>query len=344
MRELHIGYNQLEGTLPEGIGQLQHLQYLDIASNSFTGVVSEVHFQKLFKLETLGLSFNSLTLNFNSTWVPPFQLISVGLKSFKLGPQFPSWLQTQVNISDLDISNSGIQGAIPNWFCNQISKLNFLNLSSNQFHGPIPPCLSKVNILDLSNNKFTSLRSFLCEPKLGATRFLEISNNLLFGSLPDCWWNFRTLVLLNLDNNNLSGVIPSSIGLIYGIKYLRLSGNNFTGHLPSSLENCTRLQIFDVEGNNLEGKIPIWIGERQTNLMALHLKSNKFYGDIPSNLCYLHSLQILDLSLNSITGPIPSCIKNLTSMVEKMDQVVLNRITIEIPLTGYDLLNMKFIH
>ncbi|XP_062093336.1 receptor-like protein EIX2 [Humulus lupulus] len=325
---LTINSNKLNGTLPESIGQLQHLESFDFSLNSFTGTVSEIHFHKLSKLKEVYISENSLTFNFNSNWVPPFSLKSLKLRSCKLGPEFPSWLQTQSNITILDIANTGIHGTIPAWFSNHASKLNLLNLSSNQFLGPIPHFLSAVQDLHLSNNHFVSLRDFICNKAVhGATQFLDVSNNLIFGNLPNCWGNIKSLKFLMVDNNKLSGVVPSSIGLLYDIQYLVLRYNNFSGSLPSSIQNCTQLQVLNVEENSLEGEIPTWIGERLTNLIILGLRSNKFHGSIPSNLCHIRSIQILDLSMNDLTGAIPSCTNNFTYMRNKDYQELVLRHT-----------------
>ncbi|XP_060974211.1 receptor-like protein EIX2 [Cannabis sativa] len=317
LEKLYLSSNSFTGTLPKGIGELKHLDTLNLSSNSFIGLVTEVHFKKLSKLKRLDLSDNSLTLSFNSTWVPPFQLEYVSLRSCKLGPKFPTWLKNQKNISRLDISNAEIHDEIPtNW----LSPLKFLDLSSNQFHGPIPPYLSNVSILMLSNNRFTDLKSFLCYPLQGSIKVLDISNNMFSESLPNCHWNIKELIGLKLDNNNLSGIIPRSIGLLNEIQYLLLGHNNFSGNLPSSLKNCTQLQILDIEYNNLEGNIPSWIGERLTNLIFLRIRSNHFYGNIPPSMCHLQFLQIFDISINTIGGLIPSCIKNFTSMVDERKQ------------------------
>ncbi|KAM6554974.1 hypothetical protein CsatB_015736 [Cannabis sativa] len=315
------------------IGKLHHLEYLSLSSNSFTGLVSEVHFEKLSELKELDLSGNSLTLRTISTWIPPFQLERLSLRSCKLGPQFPSWIKTQINLSYLDISNSEIHSEIPNGFFNQTSNLNFLDLSSNQFHGRIPPSLSNVNMLILSNNRFIDVKSFLCYPSQGSIKVLDISNNMLSGNLPNCHWHMKELIVLKLDNNNLSGIIPRTIGLSYGIQYLLLGHNNFSGKLPSSLKKCKQLQVLDVEYNNLEGNIPSWIGKRLMNLIILRIRSNHFNGVLPSSLCHLHFLQIFDISMNIITGLIPSCIKNFTSMVDGKKESHIN-IWTPVPMYG----------
>ncbi|XP_062080040.1 receptor-like protein EIX2 [Humulus lupulus] len=337
----HASNNRFNGTSTESIiGGLSHLEFLDVSSNSLVGVISEVNLINYPKLASLSFSYNSaLRLKFNSNWVPPFQLQNIDLASCKLGPQFPSWLQTHSQLSRLDISDNDISSVVPNWFSNISSGLSYLNmsfnhlystlphfpliyfgievdLSFNQFHGSIPSSLSSASYLYLSHNNFTSCSFFLCEAKDVVTGILDMSNNQLFGSLPDCWGNFKSnLYFLKLDYNDFSREIPSSIGSLTNIQSLQLGNNNFSGALPSTLENCTSLRALDFGWNSLEGTIPSWIGERFASLVFLNLKSNKFVGNIPLSLCHLSHIQILDLSSNGLSGVIPSCLANFTSMV-----------------------------
>ncbi|XP_062079912.1 receptor-like protein EIX2 [Humulus lupulus] len=320
LRVLFANNNRFNGTIPESIGELQYLEDFDFSDNDFSGLVSEVHFRKLSNLKELYLSRNMLTVKFDPAWVPPFDLFSVKLMSCKLGPQFPSWLRNQTNISILDIENSEIDDVIPDWFSNHASKLLNLKLVMNQIHGSIPHYLSSVPVLYLSSNRFVTIKDFVCQAVSDKTEVLDVSNNLLFGSLPDYWGNMKSLKLLMLNDNNFSGGIPSSMGFLNKIQYLNLRHNNLSGALPSSMNNCAYLQFLDLEDNSLEGEIPTWMGEGLTNLFILGLKSNKFYGSIPSNLCHIRSIQILDLSMNALSGDIPSCINNFTHMMDNSTQ------------------------
>ncbi|PQQ17327.1 putative LRR receptor-like serine/threonine-protein kinase [Prunus yedoensis var. nudiflora] len=65
------------GSVPENIGQMSKLEAIDFSGNSLEGVISEIHFSKLFQLYYLDLSSNSLVLNFRFDWVPPFQLDTI---------------------------------------------------------------------------------------------------------------------------------------------------------------------------------------------------------------------------------------------------------------------------
>ncbi|KAM3734410.1 hypothetical protein ACB098_10G013200 [Castanea mollissima] len=337
---LDFSENQFNGTIPQSFGQLSKIETLYIYSNMLKGVVSEVHFSNLTSLRILFASGNQLTLKASQNWVPSFQLGSLYLQSWNLGPKFPLWLCSQRRLRLLDISDTRISDVVPPSFWNLSLQFGYLNLSHNLIHGEIPkspmvlsatvidlssnhfkgplPCISSnVYVLDLSNNSFSrSISHFFCfkvnEPKMIA--HLNLEKNLLSGIIPDCLMNWNNLEVLNLRNNNFSGSIPASMGSLTYLKSLHLYNNTFSGKLPSSLKNCEMLVIIDVAENRFAGNIPSWIGHRCTSLMILSLRSNYFHGHIPKELCALTSLQILDLSHNKLSGSIPSCVKNFSAM------------------------------
>ncbi|XP_060675428.1 receptor-like protein EIX2 [Ziziphus jujuba] len=332
-----ISYNQLNGSLPENFGQLVNLKSLDISHNLFEGVVSEVHFINLTRLKQFKAHENSLTMKTSPDWLPPFQLEMLNLNDWHLGQQLPHWIRRQEKLLELQISNTGIAGTIPSWFCNISFHLDYLNLSHNKFHGEFPctnqswskidlsfnqfkgllPLVSsKIDIVDFSNNSFSgSVSHFFCDKKnfLNA-RYVNLGNNLLSGKFPKCWMKWNNLVILNLQNNNLSGVIPSSMGYLTNLGWLQLHNNKLHGEFPLSLRKCLSLEVLDLSENKFIGKIPklIWIS--LGGLVAINLRSNTFHGEIPLELCSLVSLQILDLSHNNLSGTVPRCFYNLSAM------------------------------
>jgi Leucine-rich repeat (LRR) protein len=292
---------------------------LDISYNFFEGFVDDVHFSNLTKLKTLyAFSTNLLTLRVSSNWVPPFQLRELGMDSLRLGPRFPAWLQSQKNLQYLCLSNASISDVIPSWFWSLSPQFESLDLSHNQIHGPLPRIFSSsIRDLDLSNNSFHgSLSPLVCEQKdkMRYVWMLDLSNNLLFGELPDCWMNYSDLQVLILGSNKLTGNILSSFGSLSALELLSLNRNNLSGDVPLSLKNCNGLVIVDLSENRLSGGLSIWLGNSSASLMALVLRSNKFHGSIPQEFCHFNSLQIMDLAHNKLSGFIPQCFGNLSAM------------------------------
>ncbi|XP_024169352.2 receptor-like protein EIX1 isoform X2 [Rosa chinensis] len=328
LRELYLGANQLNGSVPESVGQLSSLETLSLFGNSLSGFLTEAHFLNLSRLRVLSLFDNRFSINFQLTG-------SLDMSSLKVGPAFPKWILTQTNLTTLSLSNVGLSGSLPTKFWDLFSVLSELDLSMNQIHGKLPnlssTSLSYVNLfsnllsgavpsfspklreLYLSNNMFSEPLSSFCATQSPDLWDVDISKNLLSGELPNCWMQFQELGVLNLGKNKLSGKIPSSLGSLQGIGILRLHDNNFSGELPS-LENCTGLWMVDLGNNNLSGKIPTWIGQSLTNLVILRLRSNEFNGIIPFSLCSLAAIHVLDLSHNNISGGLPHCFNNITAL------------------------------
>ncbi|KAG8646247.1 hypothetical protein MANES_10G136780v8 [Manihot esculenta] len=204
---LKLSSNNINGSLPDSIGLLSELSTVDVSLNNLTGIISEAHFHRLENLEQIILSDNSVILNVSSHWVPPFQVIFLQMSSCHVGPSFPYWLRSQKKIEVLEFSRAGVSGSIPNWFWNMTSILAFLNVSFNSLEGHIP---NPFNItpyanVDLSSNQFKGpiplLNVFL----------LDLSSNKLIGEIPTSVGEL-SLDILDLSKNNLTGSIPSSIG------------------------------------------------------------------------------------------------------------------------------------
>ncbi|KAL5549924.1 hypothetical protein UlMin_000100 [Ulmus minor] len=341
LKALDLAYNELNGDLTKSIQNLFDLEILQVSSNNLQGVISESILSNFTRLRILGLSSKSLALELNFNWVPPFQLRFLDLRACNLGgPKFPNWLQTQRNLSYIDLSSAEIYDEIPTWFWKLISTSDmfYMNFSNNQIHGVFPnlslklsgstidlssnlfhgrlPTIQTSSLLDLSNNKFSGSILPLCDFSFPPFGILDLSNNQLSGEIPNyCLSNWTSLSVLNLANNNFSGKIPNSLSSMSSqFETLDLHNNNFSGELPSCMRTWNMLTFLDLGDNNFSGKLPAWIGQNLTYLKILILRSNKFHGSIPSSLCQLKDLNILDLSHNNMSGMIPQCLSNFTAM------------------------------
>ncbi|KAI3510871.1 hypothetical protein L1887_18008 [Cichorium endivia] len=301
LTSMGLAGNNLNGTVPESFGQLSELGNFDVSFNDLTGIVSEAHFSKLSKLMHLHLSSNSLILNFNEDWVPPFQIIYLALGSY------------------IDLSSNLFEGPIPL----PSVEVELFSLSFNKFSGVIPYNIGKIMpnliFLSLGSNRLSGeIPSSIGE--MVSLEVIDLSNNSLTGYIPPGFGNCFYLKALDLGYNNLSGEIPESYGKLQLLQSLHLDDNNFSGELPSSLQNLSSLETLDLANNRFSGDIPAWLGDHLTTLKILSLRSNSFSGRIPTNFPGLSKLQVLDLALNNFTGMIPANLGNLTGMSH--DQMV----------------------
>ncbi|KAB2630183.1 receptor-like protein 12 [Pyrus ussuriensis x Pyrus communis] len=250
---LYLSQNNFSGHLSDQLGSLTNLRYLDLVihTNSFEGVVSEVHFANLTRLNIFSAHENSLTLKTSPNWVPPFQLSILSLGSWCLYPsELPGWLKSQKHLSSLNMSNTGISVSA-NWpkqkhFDPFMSKV-VIDLGSNQFNGSLPLVVNLEN-----NNLMGKIPSSIGD--LLFLRSLHLRNNNLSGELPVSLQNCEALILLDLGGNKFVGSIPTWFG--QRLVVLSLHSNKFHGAIPDELCSLTSLQILDLAHNNLSGTIP----------------------------------------------------------------------------------------
>ncbi len=77
---------------------------------------------------------------------------------------------------------------------------------------------------------------------------LDLSSNLLEGSLQAEVRNLQNLRVLDLSNNQFTGV-PAEVGQLSRLEVLDLSNNRLTG-LPYEIGNLSNLKLLNLSGNN----------------------------------------------------------------------------------------------
>ncbi|KAK4487070.1 hypothetical protein RD792_006385 [Penstemon davidsonii] len=333
IEELDLAGNKFYGHLPEEIGGLKKLMYLDLTYNVFINGTIPNSLGKLSALRVLGLSNNNLFGSIPSSLGDLRELEELYLGQLSnLGTfyedhfanlsklstlVFPQWVQMQKELEYLSIKNCSISDTLSNSL-NNSKNMTDLYLSNNHIQGPIPNNISQMlpflQALYLDQNHINeSIPDSLCEIK--SLQVMDLSRNHLSGNLPECLGNLHDLMAMRLSSNEISGVIPNSISGAYSLEYLNLNNNSLTGKLPRTMKNCTKLIVVDIGENIFLGKLPQWVGNYLPDLRLLRLRNNKFYGQIPFEVCQLLKLQMLDLANNNLTGGIPNCFGNLSGMV-----------------------------
>ncbi|TVU24854.1 hypothetical protein EJB05_27314, partial [Eragrostis curvula] len=183
-----------------------------MATSSAPATHEEEHFDSLYSLDDIDLSYNSFEINISSEWHHSFRLRYAKFAACKMGPLFPSWLQWLDGIVWIDISSAGI------------------DLSSNNLSGEVPEDIATLDAL----------------------MHLNLSWNQVRGKIPNKIGALRSLESLDLSRNKRSGEIPASLPNLTFLEYLDLSYNNLTGKIPSGsqLDTLYTSKPSMYDGNN----------------------------------------------------------------------------------------------
>ncbi|KAF7847802.1 hypothetical protein BT93_L2562 [Corymbia citriodora subsp. variegata] len=315
----HIGLtrNSLTGSIPHSIGNLSQLSILSVAENGLQGEIPET----LSKLR--GLGFVQLGINQLTGEIPPalFNISSIFLLDVvdnQLRGSIPPYIgNTLPSLTFLDFSGNLFTGVIPPSLSNA-SSLQYIHFGRNNFHGLMPANLGRLKALKLifiTSNQLRDDFSFITSlTNCSRLETIGASSNFLEGPLPDCIGNLSNSVrVIDVSYNLVYGTIPPGIGSLFNLTYLGLSNNSLSGRVPSSIGALHNLHKLYLSLNTLTGEIPSSIGNL-TLLNCLHLRFNNFYGEIPQCLGNCRQLIELELSNNKLTGSIPREVLNLSTI------------------------------
>ncbi|MDM8524063.1 leucine-rich repeat domain-containing protein [Desulfococcaceae bacterium HSG8] len=282
---LFLFKKQLNGTIPESLGNLTKLESLYLGSNELSGSIPDT-LGRLTSLSQLSLSENQLSETIPDSLGSLTDLYFLDLSSNQLSGPIPDSLGSLTSLSQLWLSFNQLSGPIPD--LSQLTNLSDLSLRWNQLSGPIPESFGSL----------TSLSQ------------LSLSGNRLSGDIPSSFSSLTNLQDIALSFNQLSGTIPDSLGSLTNLQHLYLHGNQLSGPIPD-LSQLTNLQHLYLHGNQLSGPIPDL--SKLIELSDLWLSGNQLSGPIP-DLSQLTNLSDLDLSSNQLSGTIPGSFGNLTKL------------------------------
>ena len=249
---LDLGPNYLTGQVPDNLGVLKDLQWLNLQNNNIgRGTSGDLKF------------LNSLTN------ISGLRLLNFGVNNF--GGVLPN---TIVNLSthmqELYFEDNKIFGSIPEEIRNLIS-LTIFEADNNYPTGAIPTSIGKLQSfreLDLSWNRLSGL----LPSSLGNLNLLynlNMSHNDFEGTIPTSLRNCHKMEILVLDNNKLNGGLPGNfIGQMNQLRSLYIQKNLFTDSFPADVGELKNLNDLIVSDNKLSGVIPAELALQEVGSMA----------------------------------------------------------------------------
>ncbi|KAL7095278.1 hypothetical protein ACP275_10G013700 [Erythranthe tilingii] len=328
---INLGNNLLGGNIPSYLFVLPSLQWLDLSNNKFDGPIQEV------SKPSSSLIVIDLSSNYLEGPIPKFffKLTELSLSSNffngtvqleMLSPNL-SWLELSFNnlsivwdhsnsslpllprIKNLGLASCKLKSFPP---LSRETRLNVLDLSSNQLKGQIPNWIWEIGNGSLMqvNLSFNIFDDFQKPYKfLPYLIVLDLHSNQLQGELPI--HPPMAFIYVDFSFNYFNNSIPNEIGNLIGRAiFFSVSNNKLTGEIPASICNASYLQGLDLSGNALNGSIPSCLPNKNLDLGVLSLARNNLSGDIPDTFTDNCSLRTLDLENNVLTGKIPGSLVN----------------------------------
>ncbi|XP_017979845.1 PREDICTED: receptor-like protein 12 [Theobroma cacao] len=304
LKVLDLSNNKIYGQI-SGVCNMKFLEILDLSHNNLSGIIPQC-------IGSFSKSLSSLNLKMNKLHgiIPPTFARGCGLKNLNLnsnhleGPLTRS-ISNCKDLEVLDLGNNKINDTFPHWIV-ALSELQVLVLHSNKFQGLIgasknPQSLSKLRIIDLSQNNFfgplpisfiKNFKGMMNLDKAKAVRYMEERDNaydysydysvalVVKGLEIELVKILTVLTTIDLSGNNFEGEIPRVIGELNSLRGLNLSHNNLVDHVPLSLGNLTQLEWLDLSSNKLDGQIPRELVDL-TFLSFFNVSNNQLVGPIP---------------------------------------------------------------
>ncbi|KAI2512840.1 hypothetical protein MHU86_1629 [Fragilaria crotonensis] len=259
----------------------ENVETLHLSANGLVGSVPASVFQFKFMKE-IDLSNNQVKIDFTdseeATGITVINLDNTGVESL------PGIVDAAPELELLHITGNAFTSFPEELF--ELTFLEALYISNNDFSGPFPPSLS------LLSNLF----------------YLDCVDCGFQGTLPTAIGLLTKLVRLSLSENRLSGTIPTEILFLTNLQLLDLSSQNsvagkgLSGTLPDFAGMLGIVEVY-MSGNSLNGSIPsTFLSDvKSTESITMDFRSNLLTGMIPSELSRFPYARFF-LSNNMING------------------------------------------
>lgn len=242
---IQVGHQNLQGTLPPNLSELDELERLELQWNNISGPLPTL--SGLSSLQVLMLSnnlFSSIPADF-FTKMNSLQSVEIDNNPFSAW-EIPESLRNASTLQNFSANSVNLTGKIPEFLGpDEFPGLINLHLALNSLEGELPMSFSGSVMESLWVNGQRG------SGKLGGG--IDVIQNMT--SLKELW----------LHSNSFSGPLPDFSGQ-KALERSSLRDNSFTGPVPLSLVNLGSLKVVNLTNNLLQGPMP-----KFNNLVAVDM-------------------------------------------------------------------------
>ncbi|KAG0583517.1 hypothetical protein KC19_3G143200 [Ceratodon purpureus] len=303
------------GSFPAGVEKMTQLTVLQLSLCNLTGPIPSF-LQKLTRLEVINLDNNTLNGDIPDIFGGMANLSDFSVQLNQLSGTIPASLWQCKKLTVLFLYDNLLQGGISG--IGNFSGLTRLDISGNNFSGPIPPALGNLTGITQINLSFNNLSGEI-PPGVADWKELyefRINRNQITGEIPYTLGTECFFKSVDLGSNKLEGLIPPNLCRGNLLVYLSAQGNMFTGPIPETYGNCTSLETLWLSNNQLEGPVPagLWGG---AVINGMFLYNNNLNGSIDASIGKAQSLSLLfRAGSNMLNGTLTHQLSNLTNLTE----------------------------
>ncbi|KAK1287935.1 hypothetical protein QJS10_CPB19g01263 [Acorus calamus] len=241
-RHIDLSNNMIKD-LPSDICQLQDLQSLYLYKNSMKGNIDTCLKRSIpiSLFNSSNIMILDIRKNFFSGPVPTQVCHMQNLHIFDLSNNYlsgtiPNCLK---NITSWNINSPvAFEVNTATYFRISFYTVVFSLTTKGRFYSYMGTPLSLMTDLDLSKNQFSGPIPFQMG-YLSTLHSLNLSNNHLTGPIPNSFQNLENIESLDLSNNYLSGEIPSQLVKLHSLSVFSVAYNNLSGIIPYNDQFCT---------------------------------------------------------------------------------------------------------
>jgi Leucine-rich repeat (LRR) protein len=339
---LDLSRNKIDGNVPNWLWDKlwSFAPYLNLSHNMFTGMqlINSYILPFSTSMEVLDLSFNRFS---GRVPMPSSSGEVLEYSNNMFSSLVPNWTLYLRDTIYFSISKNNINDQLPPSICDAI--LDVLDLSNNNFYGPIPSCIIENmthTILNLRGNNFngtlpTDIMT-TCDLQV-----LDLHGNKIEGRLPRGLSKCFHLEILDISSNRIADTFPSWLRRLCNLSILLLRSNQFYGTIgdgdtKSASEFFPSLQIIDLSSNNLSGVLRAQWLMQLNSMMAEYNSSGETIDFDSNNYSYepfyrysieftykgyfmtfermLTTVTLIDFSNNRLEGTIPEALGSLLSL------------------------------